>query len=65
MATFGRDHLAVLKRMAADPEGKGQVKRLALIVKATEKAQKAVQQTGIGFRGLEDKHSTEPLVLQT
>lgn len=45
LAAFSPDHLGVLKRMAADAEGKGQIKRLALVVKAVQKAQQAVQPT--------------------
>jgi integrase len=49
LATFSSDHLMVLRRMAADAEGKGQVKRLSLIVKAIQKAQKTTQQASWDF----------------
>jgi len=39
LAAFTPDHLPTLTRMAADAEGKGQVKRLTLIVEAVQKAQ--------------------------
>lgn len=43
LAAFGPDHLPVLKRMAVDAEGKGQVKRLALVVSVLQKAKQTVQ----------------------
>jgi integrase len=43
LAAFKPYHISVLKCMAADAEGKGQIKRLTLIVTALQKAQPAGQ----------------------
>ena len=56
LAAFRMEHLDTLKRMAADAEGKGQVKRLKLLVTAIQKAQQSAQAPNALISELDKMH---------